>query len=83
MVLGAFADTYLSHAVPDQTLDDEHVHHLHPERALENQKGIVGNFLRLLRELNDLSEQEIREPHNNLVPLLKAGVLTNINMQRD
>ncbi len=83
VVLGAFADTYLAHAVPDQTLDDEHVHHLHPERALNNQKGIVGNFLRLLREFNDLSEQEIREPHNNLIPLLKAGALTNISMQRD
>jgi hypothetical protein len=82
-VLGAFADTYLSHANPNQPLDDEYVHHLRPERALENQKGIVGNFLCLLREFNDLLEQEIREPQNNLVPLLKAGVLTNINMQRD
>jgi hypothetical protein len=83
VVLGAFADTYLAHAIPDQQLDDEHVHHLHPEMALEHQKGIVGNFIRLLREANDLSEREILEPGNNLIPLLKSGVITNIELQRD
>jgi hypothetical protein len=83
VVLGAFADTYLAHADPEQTVVDDHVHHLRPARAIELQKGIVGNFLRLLREANNLSEREVLEPENNLIPLLLAGILAEINLQRE
>ncbi len=82
-MLAAFADTYLAHADPAQVLVDEHVHHLDPGHPLELQKGIVGHLLRLIKVFNDLSEREILEPNNNLVPLLKAGVATDIALQRD
>jgi exonuclease III len=83
VVLAAFADTYLAHADPAQMLVDEHVHHLDPGHPLELQKGIVGHLLRLIKDFNDLSEREILEPNNNLVPLLKAGVASDIALQRD
>jgi hypothetical protein len=83
VVLASYADTYLAHADPAQVLVDEHVHHLHPGHPLQLQKGIVGNLIRLIKEFNDLSEREILEPNNNLIPLLKAGVSTDIALQRE
>jgi exonuclease III len=83
VVLAAYADTYLAHADPAQVLRDEHVHHLDPGQPLQLQKGIVGNLIRLIKQFNDLCEQEILEPNNNLIPLLKAGVSTDIAIQRD
>ncbi len=82
-MLASYADTYLAHADPAQVLVDEHVHHLHPGHPLQLQKGIVGNLIRLIKEFNDLSEREILEPNNNLIPLLKAGVSTDIALQRE
>jgi hypothetical protein len=79
-VLASFADTYLAHADPSQALADEHVHHLNPEHPLQQQKGIVGDLLRLVREFNDL--REILEPNNNLIPLLKAGAARDIALKR-
>jgi hypothetical protein len=81
-VLASFADTYLAHADPSQALADEHVHHLNPEHPLQQQKGIVGDLLCLIREFNDLSEREILEPNNNLIPLLKAGAATDVDLKR-
>ncbi len=74
VVLASFADTYLAHADPAQPLDEEYVHHLDPALPLQQQKGIVGDLLRLIREFNDLSEREIIEPNNNLIPVLKGTV---------
>jgi hypothetical protein len=82
VVLAAYADTYLAHADPTQDVGDGFVHHLDPVHPLQQQKGIVGDLLRLIREFNDLSEQEILEPHNNLTPLLKAGVATEITKKK-
>ncbi len=82
VILAAFADTYLAHADPTQDVGDGYVHHLDPVHPLQQQKGIVGDLLRLIREFNDLSEQEILEPHNNLTPLLKASVATEITMKK-
>jgi hypothetical protein len=82
VVLAAFADTYLAHADPTQVTGDDYVHHLNPAHRLQQQKGIVGDLLRLIREFNDLSEQKILEPNNNLIPLLKAGVATEITLKK-
>jgi hypothetical protein len=82
VVISSFADTYLSHADPAQLLEDEHVHHLNPAHHLQQQKGIVGDLLRLIREFNDLSEREIIEPNNNLIALLKAGIDTEIILKK-
>jgi hypothetical protein len=81
-VLGAFADTYLAHADENQVIQDDNVHHHHGHRQIENQKGIVGRFLQLIRDFNDLSERKIKEPSNNLLPLLLAGVERDIESQR-
>jgi hypothetical protein len=82
VVLASFADTYLAHADPAQPLDNEYVHHLNPTLLLQQQKGIVGDLLRLIRDFNDLSEREIVEPNNNLIPLLKAGIDTEIALKK-
>jgi hypothetical protein len=83
VVFGAFADTYLAHADPAQLLIDEHVHHQNPGDQLDQQKGKVGRFLELIREYNDLTLREVNEPNNNLIPLLKAGTVRNLDLQRD
>ncbi len=83
VVLGAFADTYLAHADENQVIQDDNVHHHHAHRQIENQKGIVGRFLQLIRDFNDLLERIIKEPNINLFPLQLAGVERDIESQRD
>jgi hypothetical protein len=83
VVLGAFADTYLAHAAEQQDPRNQFVHHNLPGRDIEIQKGTVGRFLTLIREYNDLTLREITEPDNNLLNLLKAGTVRNIELQRE
>jgi exonuclease III len=83
VVLGAFANTCLAHADENQVIQDVNVHRLHTYRQLETQKGIVGRFLQLIRDYNDLSERIIKELNNNMIPLQLAGIERDIELQRD
>jgi exonuclease III len=83
IVLGAFSDTYLTHADPAFDPQDPLVHHLNPGRVLEQQKGVVGRFIQLTREYNHLLEREVIETGNNLIPLLKAGIIRELELQRE
>jgi hypothetical protein len=86
MVLAAFADTYLAHAAASQDRagdQDQHVFGLNPERELERQKTVVGNFIKLLKDLNDLEEKRALDGNNGLLDLLIAEKLTEITLQRE
>ncbi len=68
VVLAAFADTYLAHAIPDQAVLgqlEQHVHGLDPVRVLNDQKQVVGNFIKLLKEYNNLVECQSRDKKTN------------------
>ncbi len=83
-VLAAFADTYLAHADPIQPADDlQHVFRAADVDAINPQKVIVGRFMLLLREYNDLIERHAREESNPLLPLLIAEKNTEITLQRE
>jgi hypothetical protein len=84
VVLAAFADTYLAHADPVQPVDeDQHVFRAVEMDVIAPQKVIVGRFMQLLREYNDLNEQFAREEHSQLLPLLIAEKDTEIRMQKE
>jgi hypothetical protein len=83
VVLGAYADTYLSHAVDNETGPVRLVHNRHQLGILEEQKVIVGNFLQMIIDYNSLVEREIREPDNNLIPLLIAAKSRDLDIQRE
>ncbi len=86
VVLAAFADTYLVHAIPDRSALgqlEQHVHGLDPVRVLDDQKQVVGNFIKLLKEHNDLFERQALDKTNGLLDLLIAEKNTEISVQRD
>ncbi len=86
VVLAAFADTYLAHAVPDQAVLgqlEQHVHGLDPVRVLNDQKQVVGNFINLLKEYNNLVERHSQDKKNQLLDLLIAEKNTEISAQKD
>jgi hypothetical protein len=86
VVLAAFADTYLSHAIADQAVLGhlgQHVHGLDPVRALDDQKLVVGNFIKLLKEYNNLCERPVQDKNNRLIDLLIAEKNTEILAQKD
>jgi hypothetical protein len=86
VVLAAFADTYLAHAIPDQAVLGQlelHVHGLDPVRVLNDQKQVVGNFIKLLKEYNNLIERQSRDKNNQLLDLLIAEKNTEIGAQKD
>jgi hypothetical protein len=86
VVLAAFADTYLSHAAPNQPpgfLEDQYVFQLGRQDPLATQKIEVGNFVRLCKEYNALVERTVKEKNNNLLSLLIAEKDTEINLQRE
>jgi hypothetical protein len=67
VVLAAFADTYLAHATSGGGAEGtQHVFHLNQADPLETQKSVVGNFIRLTKELNDLIEKARNDSENNL-----------------
>jgi hypothetical protein len=84
VVLAAFADTYLAHADPVQQPGNEHhVFRAVPLDILTPQKVIIGRFMQLIREYNDLSEQLARGNDNQLMRLLIAEKETEITIQRE
>jgi exonuclease III len=85
VVLAAFADTYLAHADPVQPSEDPlHVHRAAPVDLLTPQKVIVGRFMQLIREYNDLTEQLAKcNTNHQLLSLLIAEKNTEIILQRE
>jgi hypothetical protein len=85
VVLAAFADTYLAHADPTQpNAEAPYVHRAAPVDVLTPQKVIVGRFMQLIREYNDLTEQMANSNGNTqLISLLIAEKNTEIALQRE
>jgi exonuclease III len=82
VVLSAFADTYLAHAVSEVAGEGgQHVFRLNQPDPIEEQKTVVGTFIRLTKELNDLTEKARNDSENNLLKLLIAEKETEIVLQ--
>jgi hypothetical protein len=61
----------------------QHVHGLDPVRALDDQKQVEGNFIKLLKEYNNLCERQAQDKNNRLLDLLIAEKNTEILAQKD
>jgi hypothetical protein len=83
VVLAAFADTYLAHARDEQDEHQRHVYHRDQLDELQEQKIVVGTFLRLLIDSNELAEKAIKDPNDNLNILLIAAKNREIEIQRE
>jgi hypothetical protein len=86
VVLAAFADTYLAHAMAlgaaTVTEQPQLVFHRNEQDPLEEQKIKVGTFIKQIKDLNDLIERSRNDTHNNLLKLLVAEKETEIELSR-
>jgi hypothetical protein len=84
VVLAAFADTYLAHAVQDAegAAAPQLVFRHNDRDPLEAQRILVGTFISQIRDLNHLVERSHNETQNNLLKLLIAEKETEIELSR-